>query len=123
MDEIEELNELKNIEELAKYLYHYEVDRDEMLKVHRSQRLEDIKLSTLTDAQEWFLEDYAIEKRGETIDLSIVQEAFREREFKVLSRNQLQKLQERFSSIFKIIFPRVNGKRIRRVKFFGEKNG
>lgn len=123
VDEIEELNELKNIEELAKYLYHYEVDRDEMLKVHRSQRLEDIKLSTLTDAQEWFLEDYAIEKRGETIDLSIVQEAFREREFKVLSRNQLQKLQERFSSIFKIVFPRINGKRIRRVKFFGEKNG
>ena len=31
--------------------------------------------------------------------------------------------QERFSSIFKITFPQINGKRIRRVKFFGEKNG
>ena len=121
--EIEELNNIKNIEEFAKYLYYYEVDKAEMLKVHRSQRFEDIKLATLSDAQEWFLEDYAVEKKGCEIDLSIVQDAFREREFKVLSRNQLQKLQERFSSIFKITFPRVNGKRIRRVKFFGEKNG
>ena len=57
------------------------------------------------------------------MDLSIVQDAFREREFKALSRSQMEKLSERFSSIFKITFPRVNGKRIRRVKFFGEKNG
>jgi len=121
--EIEELNEIENIEELAKYLYHLEIDKAEMLKVHRSKRLEDIKLSTLSDAQEWFLEDYAIEKRGEVIDLTIVQEAFREKEFKALSRNELAKLQERFSTIFKITFPRINGKRIRRIKFFGEKNG
>ena len=122
VEEIEQLNELKNIEELAKYLYHYEVDKDEMLKVHRSQRLEDIKLSTLTDAQEWFLEDYAVEKKGQVIDLTIVQEAFREKEFKALSRSELSKLQERFSTIFKITFNRMNGKRVRRVKFFGEKN-
>tara|TARA_R100001224_G_C3923965_1_gene116317 strand:- start:8 stop:571 length:564 start_codon:yes stop_codon:yes gene_type:complete len=121
--EIEELNDIKNIEEFAKYLYHYEVDKAEMLKVHRSQRFEDIKLATLSDAQEWFLEDYAIEKRGNEIDLSIVQDAFREKEFKALSRNQMQKLQERFSTIFKITFPRINGKRVRRVKFFGAKNG
>ena len=123
VEEIEQLNDLKNIEELGKYLYHYEVDKDEMLKVHRSQRLEDIKLSTLTDAQEWFLEDYAVEKKGQVIDLSIVQDAFREKEFKALSRSELTRLQERFSSIFKITFPQINGKRIRRVKFFGEKNG
>ena len=123
VEEIEQLNELKNIEELAKYLYHYEVDKDEMLKVHRSQRLEDIKLSTLTDAQEWFLEDYAVEKKGQVIDLTIVQEAFSEKEFKALSRSELSKLQERFSTIFKITFNRMNGKRVRRVKFFGEKNG
>ena len=123
VEEIEQLNDLKNIEELGKYLYHYEVDKDEMLKVHRSQRLEDIKLSTLTDAQEWFLEDYAVEKKGQVIDLSIVQDAFREKEFKALSRSELTRLQERFSSIFKITFPQINGKRIRRIKFFGEKNG
>ena len=123
VEEIEQLNELKNIEELAKYLYHYEVDKDEMLKVHRSQRLEDIKLSTLTDAQDWFLEDYAVEKKGQVIDVTIVQEAFREKEFKALSRSELSKLQERFSTIFKITFNRMNGKRVRRVKFFGEKNG
>ena len=121
--EIEQLNDMKNIEEFAKYLYHYKVDKAEMLKVHRSKRLEDIKISTLSDAQEWFLEDYAIEKRNQEVDLSIVQDAFREREFKALSRSQMEKLSERFSSIFKITFPRVNGKRIRRVKFFGEKNG
>ena len=121
--EIEQLCDLKNIEEFAKYLYHYEVDQAEMLKVHRSQRLEDIKLSTLSDAQEWFLEDYAVEKKGQIIDLSIVQDAFREKEFKALSRSELTRLQERFSSIFKITFPQINGKRIRRVKFFGEKNG
>ena len=107
VEEIEQLNELKNIEELAKYLYHYEVDKDEMLKVHRSQRLEDIKLSTLTDAQEWFLEDYAVEKKGQVIDLTIVQEAFREKEFKALSRSELSKLQERFSTIFKITFNKI----------------
>ena len=123
VEEIEQLNELKNIEELAKYLYHYEVDKDEMLKVHRSQRLEDIKLSTLTDAQDWFLEDYAVEKKGQVIDLSIVQDAFREKEFKALSRSELTRLQEIFSSIFKITFPQINGKRIRRVKVFGDKNG
>ena len=123
VEEIEQLNELKNIEELAKNLNTYEVDKDEMLKVHRSQRLEDIKLSTLTDAQEWFLEDYAVEKKGQVIDLTIVQEAFREKEFKALSRSELSKLQERFSTIFKITFNRMNGKRVRRVKFFGEKNG
>ena len=123
VEEIEQLNELKNIEELAKYLYHYEVDKDEMLKVHRSQRLEDIKLSTLTDAQELFLEDSAVEKKGQVIDLTIVQEAFREKEFKALSRSELSKLQERFSTIFKITFNRMNGKRVRRVKFFGETNG
>ena len=121
--EIEQLCDIKNIEEFAKYLYHYEVDQAEMLKVHRSQRLEDIKLSTLSDAQEWFLEDYAVEKKGQVIDLSIVQDAFREKEFKALSRSELTRLQERFSSIFKITFPQINGKRIRRVKFFGEKNG
>ena len=123
VEEIEQLNELKNIEELAKYLYHYEVDKDEMLKVHRSQRLEDIKLSTLTDAQDWFLEDYAVEKKGQVIDVTIVQEAFREKEFKALSRVELEKLSERFSKVFKVTFNRMNGKRVRRVTFFGEKNG
>ena len=52
----------------------------------------------------------------------IVQEAFREKEFKSLSRRELERLSERFSSVFKITFPEINGKRVRRVKFFGVKN-
>jgi len=120
--EIEELNNTENIEEFAKYLYYYKVDRSEMLKVHRSKRLEDIKISTLTDAEEWFLEDYAVEKQGQEINMLIVQEAFREKEFKSLSRRELERLSERFSSVFKITFPEINGKRVRRVKFFGVKN-
>jgi hypothetical protein len=94
-----------------------------MLKVHRSSRTEEIRRSSLSDAQEWFIEDYAVDKAGQEVEIGIVQEAFREKEYKALSRRELEKLQERFSSVFKVVQCRTNGKRIRKVKFYEVTNG
>ena len=121
--EIDELISEKNVNELAAYLYYLEIDQDEMLKVHRSSRTEEIRRSSLSDAQEWFIEDYAVDKAGQEVEISIVQEAFREREFKALSRRELEKLQERFSSVFNVGYFRVGNKRIRKIKFYGVNNG
>ena len=121
--EIDELISEKNVNELAAYLYYLEIDQDEMLKVHRSSRTEEIRRSSLSDAQEWFIEDYAVDKAGQEVELTIVQDAFREREFKALSRSQLEKLQERFSSVFKVVQVTTNRKRIRKIKFYGVNNG
>ena len=121
--EIYELISEKNVNELAAYLYYLEIDQDEMLKVHRSSRTEEIRRSSLSDAQEWFIEDYAVDKAGQEVEISIVQEAFREREFKALSRRELEKLQERFSSVFNVGYFRVGNKRIRKIKFYGVNNG
>ena len=104
-------------------MYYLEIDQDEMLKVHRSSRTEEIRRSSLSDAQEWFIEDYAVDKAGQEVEISIVQEAFREREFKALSRRELEKLQERFSSVFNVGYFRVGNKRIRKIKFYGVNNG
>ena len=121
--EIDELISEENVNELAAYLYYLEIDQDEMLKVHRSSRTEEIRRSSLSDAQEWFIEDYAVDKAGQEVELTIVQDAFREREFKALSRSQLEKLQERFSSVFKVVQVTTNRKRIRKIKFYGVNNG
>jgi len=121
--EIDELISEENVNKLASYLYYLEIDQDEMLKVHRSSRTEEIRRSSLSDAQEWFIEDYAVDKAGQEVEIGIVQEAFREKEYKALSRRELEKLQERFSSVFKVVQCRTNGKRIRKVKFYEVTNG
>ena len=123
-DNIEELTKEENVNELAKYLYHYKVDREKMLRVHTSKRTEEIKYSSLTDAEEWFIEDYAKDKQGQEILLSICQDAFREKEYKAPSRRDFEKLQERFSRVFSVRYvPSLNGKRVRKIKFAEVQNG
>ena len=56
-DKIEELTKEDNVNKLARYLYHYKVDREKMLRVHTSKRTEEIKYSSLTYAEEWFIEE------------------------------------------------------------------
>ena len=121
--EIDELIDEKNVTELARYLYHLEVDKDEMLKVHRSGRTEEIRLSSLTDAQEWFIEDYAVDKAGQEIEVAIVQDAFREREYKAPSSREFERLEERFGTIFSVKHRLCSGKRVRKIKFYGVNNG
>ena len=94
-----------------------------MLKVHRSGRTEEIRLSSLTDAQEWFIEDYAVDKAGQEIEVAIVQDAFREREYKAPSRREFERLEERFGTIFSVKHRLCSGKRVRKIKFYGVSNG
>tara|TARA_Y100000004_G_scaffold44740_1_gene49133 strand:- start:151 stop:1470 length:1320 start_codon:yes stop_codon:yes gene_type:complete len=121
--EIDELISEENVNKLAAYLYHLEINQDEMLKVHRSSRTEEIRRSSLSDAQEWFIEDYAVDKAGQEIEVAIVQDAFREKEYKAPSRREFERLEERFGTIFSVKHRLCSGKRVRKIKFYEVKNG
>jgi len=126
IDEISALQEETNVNELAKYLFHYQVDKKQMLQVFTSRRTEEVRRASLTDAEEWFIDDYAVEMEGQDIPIgSVVKKAFEEADFKALSRKKLGDLSKIYPRIFKIIQPweeasEKKKKRVYKVKFFDQ---
>ena len=119
-DQISSLIEADNIQQLAQYLWHLEVDRDEMKIPFRSSRTDEVRLAGLKDWEEWLFDDFAVDHAGEDIKLSTVSEAVESEfgsKFKP-SRRALKKLQEVYPKKFTLIYITVEtGKRSWYVKF------
>jgi hypothetical protein len=119
-DQISSLIEADNIQELAQYLWHLEVDRDELKIPFRSSRTDEVRLAGLKDWEEWLFDDFAVDHAGEDIKLSTVSEAVESEfgsKFKP-SRRALKKLQEVYPKKFTLIYITVeSGKRAWYVKF------
>ena len=119
-DQISSLIEADNIQQLAQYLWHLEVDRDEMKIPFRSSRTDEVRLAGLKDWEEWLFDDFAVDHAGEDIKLSTVSEAVESEfgsKFKP-SRRALKKLQEVYPKKFTLIYIKVeSGKRAWYVKF------
>ena len=119
-EEINNLIEPDNIKQLAEYLWHLSIDKDEMKSPFRSQRTEQVRLAGLKDWEEWLFDDYAVDNANKTVELKNVSEAV-EAEFGSKfkpSRRALKKLQEVYPKKFTLVYKTVeSGKRAWYVKF------
>ena len=119
-DQISSLIKADNIQQLAQYLWHLEVDRDELKTPFRSSRTDEVRLAGLKDWEEWLFDNYAIDNAGDTVELKNVSEAV-EAEFGSKfkpSRRALKKLQEVYPKKFTLQYKTLEtGKRSWYVKF------
>lgn len=119
-NQISNLIEPHNIQQLAEFLWHLPVDKDEMKIPFRSSRTEEVRLAGLKDWEEWLFDDYAVDHAGEDIRLSLVSEAVEEEfgsKFKP-SRRALKKLQAVYPKKFALVYKVLdNNKRAWYVKF------
>ena len=100
--EIESLLYPENIKKLAHYLWHYDVNSDEMLQVFKSRRTEMVRANSLKEWEEWFVFNYCSEHAGKTkkwMDVkSDIQDEF---PFNV-GRTRLQNLMHIYPECFKL---------------------
>ena len=119
-DQISSLIEPENIKQLAEFLWHLSLNKDEMKIPFKSARTEAVRLAGLKDWEEWLFDDYAIENQGSVVELKKVSEAV-EAEFGSKfkpSRRALKKLQDVYPKKFTLIYKvQDNGKRAWYVKF------
>lgn len=103
VNQIEELLADDNIKELVSYLWHYPVNKQEMLKVFVSERTELIKESGLKEWQEWFLFEYCMDNRGKVLDFKKDIKPSVQDEFGInIGRPKLQELHSMYPQYFEL---------------------
>lgn len=118
-DHIQDLFKLENIEKLAKYLFHKEVDKDKMMKVFISKRTEDVRASSLKQWEEYFLDNILPEYVGGVLTVREVSDKI-ENVYGSRCRPSnaaLKKLQELYPSKFQIKRKQKDKQRIWCVEF------
>jgi hypothetical protein len=119
--EIDDLLLSENICELARYLYYRPVEKQNMIKPFKSERTEEVREAGLSAWQEWFLDDYCIEKAGQTIPMKDVTEAiFNEFGYKFRpSKAAFRILQNIYPKKFKVFKPISDstGKQVTSIEF------
>lgn len=102
--EIEALLDLKNIEQLAHYLYYKPVDKVYVSTTLKSKQLIEVRESSQNEWEEWFLNQYLHDHMNETLTLTEVSAAIeRQMNFSIRpGRPALLNLQKRFPEYFKL---------------------
>jgi hypothetical protein len=119
---IESLFNESNIRILANYLMQREIDLNKMNKVFKSIRTEEVRESSLKAWEEWFIYDFCESNKGKELQLCSIADEI-ENLFGSRSKPStpgFKRIEEIYPTIFKIIRPRKNGKRIWRIKIFDD---
>lgn len=116
--EIKSLTEEKNIEELAKYLFYRLVDENKMLKVFVSERTEQIRSAGLQTWHDWFLDEYAVDKAGQSVKIDEISHAISEIYNRIRpGKKAFKELESMYPEKLKVYKPTENNKQIWKVKF------
>jgi len=102
--DIKELFEDKNIQELAFYLWNREVNTEAMLRVFKTARTEEVRLSGLKEWEDWFLFKYCKDNKNKELEIWEAGEVIKEQfGFNTrIGRSKLMQLAQKYSNIFKI---------------------
>lgn len=103
-EEILQLFEPKNIEQLAHFLWNMEVSSEEMKKVFKSNRTEEVRDSTLKEWEEWWIYKYCAENKNKTLNIWEAGEAVKEQfGFNTrIGRSRFNNLSGRYPDVFKV---------------------
>lgn len=119
-ESISKLLDEDNTKDLAEYLSHYKIDHQKMMEVFKTNRTEMLRSYTLNIWQEWFIEEYCLDKSGKTIPIREVS-ADVEHEFGSKtrpSRRALESLYDIYPNKFKLVNKRTsNGRQTWCVEF------
>ena len=104
----------ENIEKFAQYLYHRKVDSNKMMNVFTSPRLELIKAEQLNTWQEWLIEEFIPDNRGQKFTVRQVSEIVEEEWGSKCrpGRGALQKLERVYSNKLRIFKDVSSGKQV-----------
>lgn len=103
VDDILDLTKSDNIKELAEFLWHYEVDVEEMGVVFKSKRTQEVRLNALQNWEDWFLFDFCVNNLGKFFDISNeLNEIFQLDQGIKIGRGKLQELEKKYSGYFKV---------------------
>jgi hypothetical protein len=94
----------ENLHKFASFLWHFEVNVEEMKQVFRSARTEQVRDSTLKEWEEWFIYKYCHDNAGKTIDIWDAGEAVKE-QFGYntrIGRVKFNFLSRRYAKVFKV---------------------
>lgn len=67
--QIKSLLDQKNVNELAKFLWHYEVDSKEMMRVFVTETTKMVRSMGLKEWEEWFITEYCPENKGKRLKI------------------------------------------------------
>lgn len=113
-----------DIKQLAFFLWHHgkTVDRAKMKRILVSERQNEVRDDSLSDWEEWLLNDYAIDHEEEEISLQEISNAVNEYANHVYKpgRKAIQSLAHRFPSRIKVgpMKDKSSGKRVWSIKFY-----
>ena len=104
IDEINSLLLPSNITELAKYLWHFKVDKQAMLRVFISDRTEEVRSNTLKEWEEWFIFKFCPDNSGKEYEIWEAGESVKEQfGYSVrIGRSRFQDLNKKYPDIFKV---------------------
>ncbi len=104
-EHIKMLLDMENIEKLACYLWHVEVDVQEMSKVFITDRTEQVRAMGLKEWEEWFLSEYCGKHKGETIKIHDAGESVKENfgYSTRVGRGRFMELQNKYPGVFNVV--------------------
>lgn len=117
-EKIDSLTAKENIEQLAQYLT-YHIIKHRMIDVFTSERTQEIREAGLASWHDWLLDDYAMDKAGQTIKIEDIAEIVADKygpKYRP-SRVAFQRLEKQFPDKIKVFKPKIDGKQIWAVKF------
>lgn len=103
-DEIKKLLDVKNIEQLARYLWHYPVDVREMGRVFVTERTEQVRAMGLKEWEEYFISEYCPANRGKVFKIHEAGEIIKD-QFGYstrVGRGRFMDLQNKYPDSFKV---------------------
>ena len=121
-DEISSLFKHDNIEALARYLWNRKYDKEKLFHVFITERTEQIRQASLTEWQEYFMDELVDKYKGEIIPCSDLADEIVDAlgaKYKI-SRKALNKFSEIYPDVFAVI--RHGSPRKYKVEFFNKEN-
>jgi hypothetical protein len=104
-DKIKSLLDTSNVEKLAQYLWHVDVDVKDMSKVFVTERTEQVRAMGLKEWEEWFLTEYCGKNKGSVIKIHDAGEAIKDNfgYSTRVGRGRFMELQNKYPDVFKVV--------------------
>lgn len=117
-EEIRSLLEPENVENLACYLWHVEVDEKEMGRVFVTSRTEEVRAMGLKEWEEWFVFTYCFDNKGKLIELETAKTEIKENfgYSRAAGRGRFLELQSKYPEVFKVVSPKEGGKTVWKIQ-------
>jgi hypothetical protein len=118
-EDIDSLTDPENVKQFAYFLYHFPVDKKEMLNVFNSKRTDEVREEGLSGWQNWLVDEFAIDNAGKTIKLETVADAIEDvygHKYRP-SKTAFKKVEKIYPKKLHVFKPTIDGKQVWSIKF------